>query len=97
MLPDSGNMNKIRKISSASLIGFMYKFTIPRNTETEVISVAKRNRKKPHSMTEKQPLPIDSIQSGANHGKTASNLADPGDLPVNILENEVPVNDLHDM
>ena len=59
--------------------------------------MARKTGKKPHSMTEKQPLPVSEIQRNARHGKTASNLSDAGDLPINVLEKEIPVNDLHDM
>lgn len=59
----------------------------------------KDKRKARHTRTDawKQPLPQSEIQRNARHGKTASQLSDRGDLPLNILEKEIPVNDLHDM
>lgn len=45
----------------------------------------------------KQPLPAAEIQKNARHGKTASQLPQPGDLPIRVLEKEIPANDLHDM
>ena len=44
-----------------------------------------------------QPLPDAEIRRNALHGKTASHLAQPGDLPIEILEKEIPKSDLHDM
>lgn len=44
-----------------------------------------------------QPLPDAEIRRNALHGKTASHLVQPGDLPIEILEKEIPKSDLHDM
>lgn len=58
------------------------------------------NRKKARSSRAdamKRPLPDDAVQRNARHEKTASNLAEPGDLPVEILAKEIPAEELHDM
>ena len=44
-----------------------------------------------------RPLPASEIQRNARHGKTHAHLAEPGDLPIEILEKEIPKSDLHDM
>ncbi len=45
----------------------------------------------------KQPLPQEQIMRNALHGKTASDLQEPGDLPINILDKEIPRAELRDM
>lgn len=59
----------------------------------------KQKRRSPsvRSWSEKQPLPDSVIQRAAKHGKTASHLAESDDLPIEILEKEIPKTDLHDM
>ena len=53
-------------------------------------------RKRPIT-ARKQPLPDAEIQRNARHGKTAENLPETGELPVETLEKEIPKNDLHDL
>lgn len=50
----------------------------------------------PDSLTQ-QPLPVSAVQRSARHGKTASDLAETGELPEEILAKEIPADDLHDM
>lgn len=50
-----------------------------------------------HADACKQPLPDAEIQRNARHGKTASHLPQKGDLPITVLEKEIPKTDLHDM
>ncbi len=45
----------------------------------------------------RQPMPVDRIQKLADHGKTDQHLANAGDLPIEVLEKEIPATDLHDM
>ncbi|MBR3267464.1 MAG: hypothetical protein IKI58_01860 [Oscillospiraceae bacterium] len=55
------------------------------------------SKKKSFADAVKQPLPEAEIQRNARHGKTASHLSEAGDLPIDILEKEIPKTDLHDM
>ncbi|GEM_PF-2064503 len=57
----------------------------------------RKTGKQPQTWTEKQPLPVSEISRNARHGKTVNDLSDAGDLPVNVLEKEIPANDMHDM
>ena len=54
-------------------------------------------RKSVCSWSEKQPLPVAEIQRNADHGKTHAHLVREGDLPIEVLEKEIPKSDLHDM
>ena len=58
------------------------------------MQMAKRNRR---ADAVKQPLPNDEIMRNARHGKTSDCLPEPGDLPIRVLEKEIPKTDLHDM
>jgi len=42
-------------------------------------------------------MAVSEISRNARHGKTVNDLSDAGDLPVNVLEKEIPANDMHDM
>lgn len=49
------------------------------------------------SWASKQPLPVSEIQRNADHGKTHADLPEKGDLPITVLEKQIPKTDLHDM
>ena len=46
---------------------------------------------------QKQPLPDQTVQYYKRHEKTADDLPEPGELPVIILQKEIPATELHDM
>ena len=56
-------------------------------------------RRQKHSVPNplSQPLPVSEIRRNARHGKTPAHLPEPGDLPIELLEKEIPKTDLHDM
>ena len=53
--------------------------------------------KRKQSWASKQPLPDAEIQRCADHGKTHADLPESGDLPITVLEKQIPKTDLHDM
>ena len=59
----------------------------------------KDKRKARHTRTDarKQPLPFEQIRQNARNSKTASNLQEPGDLPIQVLNKEIPRSKLRDM
>ena len=57
--------------------------------------MAKQKRSLPHGLA--NPIPVDKIRRAAEHGKTAAHLPDADDLPVNVLEKEIPKTELHVM
>ena len=56
----------------------------------------KRSRSS-RSESRRQPLPADEIQRNARRGKTPDDLPQPDDLPITVLEKEIPATDLHEM
>ena len=45
----------------------------------------------------KHPLPDQEIERNARHGKGHYDLIQGHDLPIEVLEKEIPASDLHDM
>ncbi len=52
--------------------------------------------KKPYSMSEKQILPKEEVQRNKDHSKTVSDLPEPDDLPITVLEKSIPKSALRD-
>ena len=50
-----------------------------------------------HADAQKQPLPDREIQLRKRHEKTVNDLPETGELPVIILEKDIPATELHDM
>lgn len=57
--------------------------------------MARQKHSLPHGLA--NPIPVDQIRRTAEHGKTAAHLPDADDLPVNLLEKEIPKTELRDM
>ena len=54
-------------------------------------------QKHSHTSAVKHPLPTQQIMKNAPHGKGHFDLIRNDDLPVEVLEKEIPASDLHDM
>ena len=57
--------------------------------------MAKQTHSPAHGLA--NPIPVEKIRKAAEHGKTAADLPDQDDLPINVLEKDIPKTELHDM
>lgn len=72
------------------------------NNKCEIAYTASRGdnmgkQKHSHTSAVKHPLPVQRISKNAPHGKGHFDLIQDDDLPVEVLEKEIPASDLHDM